>query len=129
MADNCFQVWHCSVNEFVQFCWQLTVSSFQFVSGFSHTGRLFDFLCFVFVFQLSGLHIYPLLGSLIARSFTFSLNLFHYLFSQFATFFGVAAFYIFYLFCCFVQFYSLGANNRRRFCFAVDYLSQIVYLD
>lgn len=129
MADNCFQVCRCSVNEFVQFCWQLTVSSFQFVSRFSHTGTLFDFLRFVFVFPLSGLHIYPLLGSLVALSFTFSLNLFSLLFSQFTTFFGVAAFYIFYLFCCFVRFCSLGANNRRRFCFAVDYSPQKVYLD
>lgn len=78
MADNCFQVWRCSVNEFVQFCWQLTVSSFQFVSGFSHTATLFDFLRFVFVFPLSSLHIYPLLGSLVALSFTFFLNLFFF---------------------------------------------------
>lgn len=76
MADNCFQVWRCSVNEFVQFCWQLTVSSFQFVSGFSHTGTLFDFLHFVFVFSLSGLHTYPLLGSLLSPFLSFSLNLF-----------------------------------------------------
>lgn len=131
MAENCFQVWRCSVNEFVQFCWQLTVSSFQFVSGFSHTATLFDFLRFVFVFPLSSLHIYPLLGSLVTLSFTFFLNLFfsHSLFSQFTTSFGVAAFYILYLFCCFVRFYSLGANNRRRFCFAVDYSLQIVFLD
>lgn len=126
MADNCLQVWRCSVNEFVQFCWQLTVSSFQFVSGFSHTGTLFDFLRFAFVFLLSGLHVYPLLGSLVPLSF---LIFFHSLFSQFTTFFGVAAFYISYLFCCFVRFNSLGANNRRRFSFALDYRLQIVYLD
>lgn len=127
MADNCFQVWRRSVNEFVQFCWQLTVSSFQFVSGFSHTRTLFDFLRFVFVFQLSGLHIYPLLGSL---SLPFlSLSLLIFLSLPLTTFFGVAAFYIFNLFCCFVWFYSLGANNRRCFSFAADYSQQIVYLD
>lgn len=65
MADNCFQVWHCSVNEFVLFCGQLTVSFLPFISlSFSHTHtHFFDFLLFAFVFLLSGLHIYPLLGS------------------------------------------------------------------
>lgn len=131
MADNCFQVWRRSVNEFVQFCWQLSESSFQFVSGFfTHTHTFFfDFLLFVFVFLLSGLRIYPLLGSLVAFSFTFSLNLFSSLFSQYTTFFGVAAFYVFYLFCCFVRFRSLGADNRRLFCFGVRYSLRIVYLD
>lgn len=76
MADNCFQVWRRSVNEFVQFCWQLTVSSFQFVSGFSHTRILFDFLRFVFVFQLSDLRIYPLLGSLSSPFLSLSLFIF-----------------------------------------------------
>lgn len=32
MADNCFQVWHRSVNEFVLFCGQLTVSFLPFIS-------------------------------------------------------------------------------------------------
>lgn len=131
MSDNCFQVWRCSVNEFVQFCWQLTVSSFQFVSGFSHTGTLFDFLCFVFVFPWSGLHTYPLLGSLVALSFTFFLTLFSLPILSVYHILWCGCFFhlLLVLLFCFVRFYSLGTNNRRRFCFAVDYLPQIVYLD
>lgn len=52
------------------------MSSFQFVSGFSHTRILFDFLRFVFVFQLSGLRIYPLLGSLSSPFLSLSLFIF-----------------------------------------------------
>lgn len=130
MADNCFQVWRCSVNEFVQFCWQLTVSSFQFVSGFSHTHAhvlIFSALSLFFPYPVS---IFTLSLALSSPFLSLSLLIFfHSLFSQFSTFFGVAAFYIFYLFCCFVRFYSLGANNRGRFCSAVDYSPQIVYLD
>lgn len=75
MADNCFQVWHRSVNEFVLLCGRLTVSflSFIFLSFCTHKHTHAHFLIsLLFVFALSGLHIYPLLGSL----FFLSLNLF-----------------------------------------------------
>lgn len=77
MADNCFQVWRRSANEFVQFCWQLAASSFQFVFGFFTHGTLSDSLLFLSLFPcFCGLRSYPLLGSLLALSFTFSLILF-----------------------------------------------------
>lgn len=63
MADNCFQVWHCSVNEFVLFCRRLTVSFLPFISlSFSHT----HFLIF---FSL------PLFSCYLASIFTLSLAL------------------------------------------------------
>lgn len=53
MADNCFQVWHCSVNEFVLFCGRLTVSFLPFISlSFSHTHTFLIFLsllCFLVI--------------------------------------------------------------------------------
>lgn len=96
MADNCFQVWHCSVNEFVLLCGRLTVSflSFIFLSFCKHKHTRSHFLIsLLFVFSLSGLHIYPLLGSL---SFFFLL-----IFFSLAAFFAVAAF----LHLCFTCFF------------------------
>lgn len=53
MADNCFQVWHCSVNEFVLFCGRLTVSFLLFISLlFTHTHThtfWFSSLCLCFL--------------------------------------------------------------------------------
>lgn len=65
MADNCFQVWHCSVNEFVLFCGRLTVSFLLFISLlFTHTHT--HFLIF---FSL------PLFSCYLASIFTLSLAL------------------------------------------------------
>lgn len=129
MADNCFQVWHCSVNEFVLLCGQLTVSflSFIFLSFCTHKHTHSHFLILLlFVFSLSGLHIYPLLGSL---SFFFLL-----IFFSLAAFFAAAAFFFFtsmlYLFLLvFVKIFTEGAHNTRSLCFAAHYSQQIVYLD
>lgn len=130
MADNCFQVWHCSVNEFVLFRRQLTVSFLPFISlsFFTHIGILFDFLLFVFVFLLSGLHIYPLLGSFNALSFTFSLNLSPSLFSQYHILWRGGFLHLCFT-CSLCLVCLLGANNRKVFYFAVNYSQQIVYLD
>lgn len=66
MADNCFQVWHCSVNEFVLFCGRLTVSFLPFISlSFSRTHR--GFLFFLIFFSL------PLFSCYLASIFTLSL--------------------------------------------------------
>lgn len=132
MADNCFQVCRCSVNEFVQFCWLLTVSSFQFVSGFSHAGTLFffDFLHFVFVFPLPCLHIYPLLGSLVVTlSFTFPLNPFSLpiLSVHCVLWCGCFLHLLPVLLLCSVL--LAGRQQQTTFLFfAADYLPQIVYL-
>lgn len=93
MADNCFQVWHRSVNEFVLLCGRLTVSflSFIFLSFCTHKHTHAHFLIsLLFVFALSGLHIYPLLGSL---SFFFLL-----IFFSLAAFSAAAAFFFLHLF-------------------------------
>lgn len=100
MADNCFQVRHCSVNEFVLLCGRLTVSflSFIFLSFCTHKHTHAHFLIsLLFVFALSGLHIYPLLGSL---SFFFPL-----IFFSLAAFFAVAVFFFFFLHLCFTCFF------------------------
>lgn len=67
MADNCFQVWLCSVNEFfslpLSFLLVLTMSLLPFIPlsyTHTHTGWLTP-LCLCFFF-LSDVHIYPLLG-------------------------------------------------------------------
>lgn len=67
MEDNCFQVCHCSVNEFVLFFSRVFLS-FHFSALFKHFFWWFFCLCFP---PLSGLHIYPLIGSLDDLSLTF----------------------------------------------------------
>lgn len=135
MADNCFQVWHCSVNEFVLFCRRLTVAFLPFISPFfadTHTASmLFDFsslcLCFLVIWP-------PCLPSpwlsWCPLSFS-SVFLFSPLFSQFGILRSGRLFYIFALlvvpFLCLVC--SLSANNRGILYFAVRSSQQIVYLD
>lgn len=123
MADNCFQVWHCSVNEFVLLCGWLTVSflSFIFLSFCTHKHTHTHFLIsLLFVFALSGLHIYPLLGSI---SF-FSLNLFLPL--CILCFFTSVLYLVLLVF---VKFFTQGAHNTGVLHFAVHYSQPTVYLD
>lgn len=120
MADNCFQVWHCSVNEFVLFCGRLTVSFLPFISlSFSRTHTFwFSSLCLCFLviwppyLPSPWLSRRPLFHSLSSQSFFLSfLSVPHSLAQR--------AFYIFALlvvpFLCFVC--SLSANNRRILLF------------
>lgn len=124
MADNCFQVWHRSVNEFVLLCGRLTVSflSFIFLSFCTHKHMHAHFLIsLLFVFALSGLHIYPLLGSL----FFLSLNLF--LPCCILFFFFTSELYLFLL--VFVKIFTQGVHNTGALRSAAHYSLQIVYLD
>lgn len=121
MADNCFQVWHCSVNEFVLFCGRLTVSFLPFISlSFSHTHT--HFLIF---FSL------PLFSCYLASIFTLSLALSTPSLSLSLLSIFLFSFYIFALlvipFLCFVC--SRSANNRGILYFPACCSQQIVYLD
>lgn len=61
-AENCFQVWHCSANEFVLYFGRLTASVLPLISlSHTHTHLL---IISAFVFLLYGLRIHPLLDSL-----------------------------------------------------------------
>lgn len=80
MADNCFQVWHCSLNEFVLLCGRLAVSSpFFHFSLILHTHKhTRDRFFFFFDFASLCFHaIWPLyLPSPWLSLFFLSLNLF-----------------------------------------------------
>lgn len=122
MADNCFQVWHCSVNEFVLLCGRLTVSflSFIFLSFCTHKHTHTHFLIsLLFVFALSGLHIYPLLGSL---SFFFLL-----IFFSLAAFFAVAAFFFFFLHLCFTCFFLSLLRFSHKVLTTLGVLQHIIH--
>lgn len=126
MADNCFQVWHCSVNEFVLFCGRLTVCFVPFISVFfTHTRALLIFFslplfsCYLAsIFTLSLAPSMPSLSLSLFQSFSLSfLSVPHSLPQQ--------AFYIFALlifpFLCFVR--SLGANNKKNSLFCCTLLT------
>lgn len=122
MADNCFQVWHCSVNEFVLLCGRLTVSflSFIFLSfcTHKHTRALFDLapLCFRAIWP-------PYLPSPWLSLFFLSLNLFLPCRILRRGCFFTSVLYLFLL--VFVKIFTQGAHNTR----APHYSQQIVYLD
>lgn len=129
MADNCFQVWHCSVNEFVLLCGRLTVSFLPFIFvSFSHTLFWFSSLCLCF------LDIWP---PYLPTPWLSQCPLFHFLSSQpFFTPFPLSQFHIRYRlftvllvvsFLCFAC--LLSANNRGILYFAMRCPQQIVYLD
>lgn len=92
MADNCFQVWHCSVNEFVLFCGQLTVSFCPFISlSFSYSQAHFLIFFSLSLFSCYLASIFTLSLALSTPSLSLSL------FSLSTTFFNAVAFYIFAL--------------------------------
>lgn len=123
MADNCFQVWHCSVNEFVLFCGRLTVSLLPFIFLFSLTHFLIFFSLPLFSSYLASIFTLSLAPSMPPLSLSF--------FSIFLFSLLPQAFYIFALlvvpFRSFVC--SLSANNRGILYFVMRCSQQIVYLD
>lgn len=129
MADNCFQVWHCSVNEFVLFCGRLTVSFLPFIFvSFSHTLFWFSSLCLCFLviwppyLPSPWLSQCPLFHFLSSQSFftPFPLSQFHILYSLFTVLLVVS-------FLCFAC--LLSTNNRGILFFAMRCPQHIVYLD
>ena len=135
MADNCFQVWHCSVNEFVLFCGRLTVSFLPFISSPFLSLSLCLSLFLSLTLSLSNSHIsffdflLPLFSCYLASIFTLSLALSTPSFSLSSQSFSLLSL-IFHILCCGGHFYifallvpflcfvcSLSANNKGLLCF------------
>lgn len=119
MADNCFQVWHHSVNEFVLFCRR------PFLSFLFHRPHCFLALFDYFLFTLLSSHrVYPLLGAL-RRPILFSA----FLLSPSSPHSSLFA-----LLSCSPSLFCLLADNRNppfffKFFFALCRSQQTVYLD
>lgn len=112
MPDNCFQVWRCSVNEFVLFCGQLTVSFCPFISlSFSNSQAHFLIFFSLSLFSCYLASIFTLSLAFLTPSLSLSLVICLPLFSLSATFFGAVAFYIFALL---VPFLCLVCSLQQR---------------